>query len=71
MNKHLLAFVLIPLILLCSTLTGTAQMETYSDSLVNAKTNADAPINWMAAYDDIVKISTAASVGANPFDLKY
>ena len=46
-------------------------METYSDSLVNAKTNADAPINWMAAYDDIVKISTAASVGANPFDLKY
>ncbi len=46
-------------------------METYSDSLVNAKTNADAPTNWMAAYDDIVKISTAGSVGANPYGLKY
>lgn len=66
-----MAFVLVPLIILCSALTGTAQMETYSDSLVNAKTNADAPTNWMAAYDDIVKISTAGSVGTNPYGLKY
>ena len=71
MKKHLLAFVPVVLIILCSAFTGSAQMETYSDSLVNAKTNADAPANWMAAYDDIVKISTAGSVGTNPYGLKY
>jgi outer membrane autotransporter protein len=71
MKKHLLAFVLVGLIILCSAVTGSSQMETYSDSLVNAKTNADAPANWMAAYDDIVKISTAGSVGTNPYGLKY
>ncbi|PKN87166.1 MAG: hypothetical protein CVU51_06025 [Deltaproteobacteria bacterium HGW-Deltaproteobacteria-1] len=71
MKKHLWIFVLVPLIILCSAVTGSSQMETYSDSLVNAKTNADAPTNWIAAYDDIVKISTAGSVGANPYGLKY
>ena len=71
MKEHLLVFVLILFIIICSAFTGSAQMETYSDSLVNAKTNADTPTNWMAAYDDIVKISTAGSVGANPYGLKY
>lgn len=72
MKKHLCAFILFPLIILCSTvLVSAAANETYSQSLVNAKANADAPTNWVAADADMVKVTGAGSVGANPYALKY
>lgn len=48
-----------------------AENETYSQALVNAKTNADAPTAWVASNDSMVKISGAGSVVADTYGLKY
>ncbi|PKN17761.1 MAG: hypothetical protein CVU71_15135 [Deltaproteobacteria bacterium HGW-Deltaproteobacteria-6] len=72
MKERLCKFVLFPLIILCAAVSvATAANETYSQSLVNAKTNADAPTNWVAEDASMVKITGAGSVGTNPYGLKY
>ncbi len=72
MKKRFCGFILVPLLVLCSAaLLSAADMETYSQSLVNAKTHADAPAGWVAADADMVKVSEAGSVGTNPYGLKY
>jgi len=46
-----------------------ADTETYSQSIVNAKTHADAPTTWLAT--DLFNVSEAGSVGANNNGLQY
>ena len=45
--------------------------EVYPQAVENAKAHADAPAGWVAAAADMVKVSGSASVGANPYGLKY
>jgi len=50
---------------------STSTKEVYPQAVENAKAHADAPTGWVAAGGDMVKVSGAASVGANPYGLKY
>ena len=72
MKKQLCIFILLSLLAFCSTpFDSAAQMETYAQALVNAKTNADGPTGWVASDASMVKVSEAGSVGINPYGLKY
>lgn len=71
MKKHLRGLFWILLIALCIVRPAAAEMETFTDSIVNAKALADAPANWMPANADMFKIAESGSVGANPYGLKY
>lgn len=46
-------------------------METFAQSVVNAHSNAAAPAAWIPSSADMFKVSTAGSVGANPYGLQY
>jgi len=50
-------------------------METFAQSVVNAHSNAAEPQGtlgrWIPAADSMFKVSTAGSVGANPYGLQY
>lgn len=50
---------------------STTTREVYSQAVENAKANADAPAARMPAAADMVKVSEAGSVGANPFGLRF
>ncbi|HQM46164.1 MAG TPA: hypothetical protein PLC82_09910, partial [Smithellaceae bacterium] len=65
-------FVLILFVIFFASGRVAAQsLETYSQAVSNAKAHADAPAAWMPAATEMVKISTASSVGENPYGLKY
>ena len=46
-------------------------METFAQSVANAHANAAEPAGWIPPLTDMFKVSTAGSVGANPYGLKY
>jgi outer membrane autotransporter protein len=71
MKKSLCAFILFPLVVLYAAALPAAGLETYSQSVVNAKAHADAPAAWMPSAAGMVKISAASSVGDNSYGLKY
>ncbi len=45
--------------------------EVYPQAVENARAHADAPTGWVAAPTDMVRISAASSVGANPAGLRF
>ena len=71
MKKHLCGLFWILLIALCLVEPAAAEMETFADSIVNAKSLADAPANWMPADADMFKAAESGSVGGNPYGLRY
>lgn len=50
---------------------STTTKEVYPQAVENAKTNADAPAARMPTATDMVKVSEAGYVGANPFGLRF
>lgn len=52
-----------------------AEMETFAQSVANAHANAAEPQatlgRWIPATEGMFKVSSAASVGANPYGLRY
>lgn len=50
---------------------STTTKEVYPQAVENAKAHADAPAGWVAAPSDMVKVSGATSVGANPHGLTF
>ncbi len=71
MKKHLRGLFWLLLIALCIVRPAAAEMETFADSIVNARALADAPANWMPANADMFKIAESGSVGENPYGLRY
>lgn len=74
MKRSLAALLLVlPLLLLLAPATtgAAAEMETYSQSVVNAKAHADAPTGWVAAAADIYKVGSSGSANAATYGLKY
>ncbi|MDD3259664.1 MAG: hypothetical protein PHN97_09460, partial [Smithellaceae bacterium] len=75
MKKHLCGLFWILLIALCLVEPAAAEMETFAQSVANAHANAAEPQGtlgrWIPTADSMYKVSTAGSVGANPYGLKY
>ena len=72
MRKSLFLSILISLLILCrAPIASAADMETFAQSVVNAHSNAAAPAAWIPSSADMFKVSTAGSVGANPYGLQY
>jgi outer membrane autotransporter protein len=76
MKKSLFLSVLISLLIFCSApIASAAEMETFAQSVTNAHANAAEPQGtlgrWIPTADSMFKVSTAGSVGANPYGLQY
>ncbi len=75
MKKHLCGLVWILLMVFCFVMPAQAQMETFAQSVANAHANAAEPQatlgRWIPAADSMFKVSTAGSVGAVSYGLKY
>ncbi|GAB6272558.1 MAG: hypothetical protein STSR0003_24050 [Smithella sp.] len=72
MRKSLFLSILISFLILCrAPIASAADMETFAQSVVNAHSNAAAPAAWIPSSADMFKVSTAGSVGANPYGLQY
>ncbi|MEI8173330.1 MAG: autotransporter domain-containing protein [Deltaproteobacteria bacterium] len=77
MKRRLCTLVLFALIALFSaTLVSAAEMETFAQSVVNAKANAAnpiglAPTGWVASNADMFKVGVSGSGEAVTYGLKY
>ncbi|MBA4396735.1 MAG: hypothetical protein C0394_05045 [Syntrophus sp. (in: bacteria)] len=70
-NKLSILAIFSILFLFSAEVVSAAEMETFAQSVANAKANAAAPTGWVATDADMFKVSTSGSVGANPYGLQY
>lgn len=71
MKKNLCGLFWILLMVLYLIRPAAAQMETFAQSVANAHANAATPAGWIPPSADMFKVSSLASVGANPYGLQY
>ena len=72
MKKKMAVMAIFSVIFLFSAVVvGAAEMETFAQSVANAKANAASPTGWVAADADMFKVGVSGSVAAVAYDLKY